>query len=300
MPGFGSWEWIGAALCQELSDDFTTLTFQETVPECDIVIYVKFHPPLIKFDNNEKRPAVVFCPIDFYGTGQEIDADAPFLFSCNEIIVHSESLTKYFRPYAKTTVLDHHLKYVTPEIKTFQSDGPIFWTGVRTNLQPLVRWVNAHDLPEELWVLTNLEDSAQSVLPDAFGFNNRNTIRVENWSPQLHLEWLSLARAGIDIKGSDFRSRHKPPTKACDAIASGLPLAMNKDSYATEYFLQRKFELANPEDADYWLSRDYWEKTYRQAVDLRQSHSLPAIGKRVSSSITSILDLESHYSQHIH
>ena len=41
--------------------------------------------------------------------------------------------------------------------------------------------------------------------------------------PARHQDWLGMARAALNIKGTDFRSRHKPATKAYDFIAPGIP-----------------------------------------------------------------------------
>jgi hypothetical protein len=73
----------------------------------------------------------------------------------------------------------------------------------------------------------------------------------------------TAARAVIDIKGQDIRSRHKPPAKGIDVIASGVPLAMNPDSSTAEHLARMGFEVASPLDTDRWLSREYWEETRR-------------------------------------
>ena len=56
--------------------------------------------------------------------------------------------------------------------------------------------------------------------------------------------------AAIDIKGDDFRSRHKPPAKAIDFIASGVPLAMNPDSSMVEHLARMGFDVASPLDTE--------------------------------------------------
>ena len=112
--------------------------------------------------------------------------------------------------------------------ESFQPNGNLLWVGVRTNLVPLVAWVRSHSLARPLDVVTNLEDPERLV--------ERGGPRVPEHAPtseftsgalKSRIRMTMNALAAIDIKGADFRSRHKPPAKAIDFIASGLPLAMN-------------------------------------------------------------------------
>lgn len=279
MPGFGSWEWVGADLCDALSADLQTTVFQEELPDCDAAVFIKFHPTADSLPRN-KRMSIIYCPIDYCGSATEIDQDAEFLIRCDAIIVHCHRLEKYFSAYAPTFYLDHHLKYTISQKSEWVTSGPILWTGVRTNLGPVVNWANRTDLPEELWILTNFEQPDREMSPADFGFNARNKIRVECWTPEKHLEWLKAARAAVDIKGDDFRSRHKPPTKACDVIASGVPLAMNPGSSSVEYFRRLDFAICNVADMDRCLSREYWESTQMMAHRLQRTHSIDSVMTR--------------------
>jgi len=136
-------------------------------------------------------------------------------------------------------------------------------------LPPLVDWVNQHSLPDELWVLTDLPQAHTGTAD--LGFHASRKVRVEAWSPERHREWLAIARAALDIKGSDFRARHKPTTKAHDLIASGIPLTMNADSSPTIELERRGFPLARPTDPDYWLSHEYWKKRGQYCLSAAQS-----------------------------
>jgi hypothetical protein len=85
----------------------------------------------------------------------------------------------------------------------------------------------------------NLEDPADPPSPAEVGFRRDAEIRIHHWSPERQLALTAAARAAIDIKGDDFRSRHKPPAKAIDFIASGVPLAMNEHSSPVEHLGNR-------------------------------------------------------------
>lgn len=282
MPGFGSWEWVGADTARELSKEWDTLVFDDPtdLPACDVVVFVKFKPSRAILKRIRKRSAVVYCPIDFYGSGTEIDSDAESLLCCDLILLHCEQLKKYFSAYSTVETIDHHLKFTTPHIKPYQEAGPILWVGVRSNLRPLVDWVNSQDLPEELWILTNPEDSQRQPLAHEFGLTSRNRVRVEVWSAERHVEWTELARVAIDVKGQDFRARYKPPTKSLDFLASGVPLAMNVGSSSGRYLHARGFELANPDDRDRWFSPEYWEAVAELAPNLREGLVLTRLADR--------------------
>lgn len=261
MNGFGSWDWVGSDMAEELNSAFTTLTFSGEVPACDIVVFVKFKPPLDVLEQVSRRAAVVYAPVDFYGAAAEIDGDYRSLNLCDLILVHCERLARYFSAYARVQYVDHHLKFQSRLRESYREEGPLLWVGVRSNLPPLAEWVNRHGLPGEMWLLTNPAEESRPLVATDYGFQDRHTIRIETWAPTRHLEWLSLARAAIDIKGDDFRSRHKPPAKALDFIASGIPLAMNGDSSSAQYLADRGFQLANVRDPEHWLSCEYWEQT---------------------------------------
>ena len=131
--------------------------------------------------------------------------------------------------------------------------------------------------PGELVVLTNVERGSDLHTPERLGFRPGTNVVIKRWSPESHLEWLTVCRAAIDIKGQDFRSKHKPPAKALDFIASGVPLAMNPNSSSTEHLRQLGFELASPDDINHWLSADYAERTIRFGRAVNEMLSLSSM-----------------------
>jgi hypothetical protein len=290
MPTWGSWEWIGADIQQELAAHFQTVSFDgRPIPDCDAVVVVKHAPALEWVARGAARPVVVYAPVDFYGAAAEIDADGMLLRRCTRILVHSERLRRYFEPYAPVEFIDHHVKFAAPLRETYRAEGFFLWVGVRTNLPPLVEWVNAHPLPGEVRIVTNLEEPHAVPSAADLGFRRGGEIRVYNWSQDLQLEFTASARAALDIKGADFRSRHKPPAKAIDFIASGVPLAMNPEISPVEHLARMGFEVASPLDTEWWLSRAYWEETRRFGRALREVLSLERIGRRYKRLIDEVL-----------
>ena len=255
---------------------------------------------------------MIYAPVDYYGSPAEIDADARMLRKCSRILIHCERLRKYFEPYAPVDYVDHHVKFVAEEPsanmqesevrdQTSEDREYILWVGVRTNLPALVAWVNDHPLPLPLHVLTNLEDPTRVPTPGELGFretrsresavgsSRQRAIWIENWAPERHIALTAGARAAIDIKGDDFRSRHKPPAKAIDFIASGLPLAMNPDSSSVEHLARMGFEVVSPVDTERWLSHEYQEETRQFGRALRELLSRRRVGLRHKRIIEEVL-----------
>ncbi|WP_298868597.1 glycosyltransferase family 4 protein [uncultured Gimesia sp.] len=287
--GIGSWEWVGQDMANELEKHFRIEIFSDRIPDCDLAIIVKYDFSQIMQSTDPMIP-VIYCPIDGYGSSSDIDRDGPLLFRCQRIILHSESLRKYFLPYASVEFIDHHVKFYSSQSSGVNKEGPILWTGLRSNLPPLIEWLNLNPLPRDLWILTNLDGGQESVAPSSLGITSANNIRIEAWSPTKHFEWATQSGAAIDIKGDDFRSRHKPPTKAFDSLASFLPLAMNQDSNSVKHLAKLGFDVATPEDSDYWFSDEYREEAQRFGITIRELNSQERVGMRFKQIIDEVID----------
>lgn len=282
-PGFGSWDWIGADLCWALQHwGWETTVFHDEVPDVDVAVFVKFKPPLAELQRlRSLRRSLIYCPVDVYASAGEIDADADALRCFDRIIVHCERLRPHFVRYAPVEYLDHHLKFIAPSPVRRTTEGPFVWIGNRSNLPPVTDWLSHHRLPGEVWILTDFASESDPMAPKALGFLSNNTVRIDQWTPPRHVEWTGVARAALDVKGDDFRSRHKPPAKALDFLASGVPLAMNPESSSTEHLLRwYGFEMAALDDLDRWLSNEYWRDVQRLVTPLRLDLSLSVIARR--------------------
>lgn len=292
FPEAGSWNWVGQDLAEELGSGhrFATSSFRESIPDCDVLLFVKYLPEESILCELAQRSAILFFPIDVYGSGAEIDADWKLLRHCDQVLLHTPFLEKYVRGYARTELVDHHLKFAAPLRAEFVDAGPLLWTGVRLNLPPLVEWVNSHGLPDdnELIVLTNFEGHANRS-PADFGFDPQLPVRIEAWTPERHVERMQTARGVVDVKGDDFRQRYKPATKALDAIASGVPFAVNSGSSVARYLRGLGFKAASPDDPDRWFSRDYWEQTRQFGTLLRDQLSRAKVADRVARIIDDVL-----------
>lgn len=282
-PAFGSWEWVGADLCQALAVmGHATSVFRDAIPDCDVIVFVKFKPSATELRQlRSDHRILIYFPVDLYDSAARIDLDSDALRSFHRIFVHCERLRKYFSAWSTVEYLDHHLKFVAPQPPQHRQDGPLLWIGNRSNLRPVIDWTNQHSLSEELWILTDFPGNEVVPSPTTLGFRNRRSVRIDRWTPERHIEWTTLARAALDVKGDDFRSRHKPPAKALDFLASGIPLAMNRDSSSTEYVLQKYgFQIAAIENREHWLSEDYWRNVQQLALLIKSDLSLEVIATR--------------------
>jgi hypothetical protein len=148
-----------------------------------------------------RRAAIIYAPVDAYDSTGTIDSDAAWLRKCARIVVHCDRLRKYFAPCSSVEYLDHHIKFAAPVRSAFQPGGRLLWVGVRSNLGPLVRWVNTHDLPAPLDVLTNLENPVRIPTADEAGFRTGAQARIHHWTPERQIAMTTSALAALDIKG---------------------------------------------------------------------------------------------------
>ena len=276
-PAFGSWNWLGAELAQELAADHDVTVYREIIPEADVVVFFKFLHDCETLRAVHQRSAVIYCPVDVYGSAAEIDGDALRLRLCDRIVVHCRRLMPYFQSYVPTSYLDHHVKYVITDRSDPVTDGPVLWVGEKSNLAPVVEWVNGHDLPAQLVVLTNVPPATTA---ESLRFDRRHAVGIESWSADSHLAWLSRCRCAFDIKSDDFRARHKSPAKALDYLASGVPFAMNHPSSSVDHLRELGFEIPEPEDFDRWLSPEYAAECQQFGQAIRELLSLNRLGHR--------------------
>lgn len=292
MDDFGSWDWVGREMLEELRSTFQIAEFSDTIPDADVVLFVKFPPPPEVWPKIRAR--IIYCPIDYFGSAEEIEVQRDFLKCCRKIIVHCSRLTRYFQRLSSVEYLDHHVRFFNETPAECRQGDSILWTGVRTQVPALVRWANTYKLPGDLLVLTNHTQSNDEATPESFGFNPQNEVRVQRWSESEHYRAIDQSCAAIDIRGTDFRERHKPPTKAMDALAAGLPLAMNRGAVSVDHLDSIGFRcvtLPESEEAaseqtvaacyDRWLSREYRDETRSFGLALRELLSRKRVGLRL-------------------
>jgi hypothetical protein len=288
-----SWEWVGLAMASELGRDFDVMLFDDfaEVPNAEAILIVKLRPPagfLAKAQASGAR--LYFAPIDVYQDPQEIAADAELLGQCEAVLSHSEALLPMLAPFCrKVAPVEHHARFALDRLAEYRSDGFLLWVGAFQHAPYLLHWLARHPSPIPVRLLSDLDNRAARVaghlLAHELGFSLHigdgqiNGHAVERWSEAAQAALMASCKAAIDIKGKTFNQITKPPTKAQQFVASGIPFACNANHPAMGYFRARGFELAADDDLDRLLSKAYWAETRRFAGRLQQWTSLAAVGQ---------------------
>ncbi len=290
--GAVSWEWVGQAMTVELGSDFHVVPFDSFAPvEAELVLIVKQRPPASFVAEARRRGSrIFFAPIDVYRDPQEIAADAGMLGACEAVFLHSEALSPALSPFCRKIIpVEHHGRFILPKPAQYRSEGFLLWLGAFEHLPYLLHWLDGHRPPLEVRLLTNLTSRSSRVaghfaahelgISLQVSANTVNGYPAQEWSEAAQAEMMRICRAAIDIKGDSFNQRTKPPTKAQQFVASGVPFGCNPGHPAAAYFGARGFAVADAADFDRLLSRSYWEETQRFAAALRPNISLTAVSE---------------------
>jgi hypothetical protein len=267
-----------------------------------VLLAIKERPPAGMVDAIRRRGTrLVYCPVDAQRDRDHLMREAETFRACDMVLVHSERLLPLVTPYcANTHFVEHHARYATSAPAAFRESGYVLWVGGYQYVPYLLRWLDHHPFPHELRILTDIDNYraryAARILAAEIGAKLARLrdgcyegASVCLWSERRQEEMMRECRAAMDVKATDsFNQCCKPPTKAQQMITSGIPFAVNPESYSAEYFRQRGFELASPSDPARWLSREYWEITQRHGEELRTALSLEAVTARYRVLIDSL------------
>ena len=281
---FPSWHWCGGDLVAGLRAIHDVKVFRwyselHHIP-LDAVMVIK-EPPRDRWAASSAM--ISYLPIDFFESEGHIQEHSRFLESCSVVATHCSRLDGYLQPHCATLAhVDHYGKHVLPEMADYKSEGFVLWTGQGKYVKDTLGWHGKVSRGFDLVVLTN----DRGWLWDA---SARPRVALDLWSEERQLRLLGEARAGLDIKGSCFNQMTKPPTKAQQFVASGVPVAVNRESYSWEWFHERGFDLADPDDEARWFSKRYWEETREFGLRLRDDISKDRV---VSSYLDLLRDLD--------
>lgn len=292
---YPSWDWVGGDTSRELAKYYRVTTFVSwsAPPECDVLVVVKEPPPARFLQAAHARGSrIVYCPIDVYASQGQLAGDADFLRACDMVLVHSEPLLPLIRRYCpRTHFVEHHARYALAEMAAYKETGFVLWVGGLQYLPYLVSWLQAHPIHHPVRILTDTgNDRARyraRVLAADLGLGTSLSrlvasipdCQVYPWSERRQLDMMRECKAALDVKfARRFDQYSKPPAKAQKYVASGIPFAVNPESYSAEYFRSRGFATASPVTTAHWFSRAYWEATSAFGQKLREWTSLEAVG----------------------
>lgn len=292
-----SWDWVGFDTARALSEYYDIVVYDSwhTPPACDALLIIKQRPPKRFLAAAEKaRQKIVYCPVDTYRHGDQFARDAHMLRACAMVLVHCERLLPLVTASCSNShFVEHHTRYALNSMAAYKETGFVLWVGGYQYVPYLLKWLEDHPIGHEIKILTDVDKYWSRDRARLFAAEIGTTLRTLRdrasiaghalypWSERLQDEMMRECKAAFDIKWPrNFNQDHKPPTKAQQFIASGIPFAVNLESYSAEYFRRRGFEVASPAERTRWFSREYWEATRAFGEQLRASTSLRAVGTR--------------------
>ncbi len=289
-----SWRWLGPHLAASLAGTCTVRFFDEgNLPSCDVAVFVKERPVRPLRQAQDRGVRVLYLPVDFYRSRAQLEADAPFLGQCAGLLVHSRVLARFLAPHnAAIRHVDHPNLHGLAAKPPYRADRTLLWIGDFLNLPYLLRWAERSGLPGELKLLTNARRTSIKGMAMTLALARRlgveldvrrdrvNGIPMIEWDPATQRTLMAAASAAVDIKGGeeDFQQYTKPPAKAHQFVASGIPYATNRESSSVLELREEGFDVADVEDPGRWFSRDYWKRTQDFARVLEERIGPEAVG----------------------
>jgi hypothetical protein len=299
-----SWRWVGFDVARELGKYYSIELFRRDgiIPDVDLVFVVK-HPPPTRFarELRARGKKLVYAPIDYFSTTERLCHHRESLQLCDLIVSHCERLNSYLDEYAKVQYIDHHGRSTLTDLPSYREDGFVLWIGQICYVPWLLFHLSKYPIPFAIKILTGMRSesgisAAQKLasklkIEFSMSVNSICGYSASEWTEYRQYELMSQCKAAIDIKGGggEFGQQTKPATKVQQFVSSGIPCAVNPDSYSAEYFLTRDFNVASPDEQERWFSRGYWEETQEVAKVFRPFISLPYIGKQYRSAFEHVL-----------
>jgi hypothetical protein len=267
-----SWKWCAEDLIPDLQKHHHVEIFNQynelEKKHFDLLVCMKFPPPASLSLTTNK---IIYFPIDHFKKVSDIDNHSNFLQKCNIVAVHCDRLSKYLNPYCRhIEFVEHYSKYALSNPTKYNPSGIVLWIGVYTYVPSLKEW---YDRKPRTLKIVGLSNHLKKI-------NSHHGISIRTWTEDLQQKYFEKAKAGLDIKGDAFIRLIKPPTKAQQFIASGIPTAVDRESYSWEYFHKQGLDLADPDDEERWFSQSYWKETHDFVPKLRELTSKDNVVKK--------------------
>lgn len=261
-----SWNWVGLDAVKELSKYFQVEIFNSfnTLPGASVIIVVKKMPPLDFVKTaTDKGKKIIYLPIDYFESPEEIKIHSPSLRMISVILSHAESLMDYFKAYAPVYLIEHANKYMLPKMAEYKPGSFVLWVGGYQFVPYILHWLSYHPIPGKLIFCTDYNNKSAitraGMLADRMKTPLKHSYEMQEWSESTQKQLMQEAKAAMDIKGGEFSQIHKPPTKAQKYIASGIPFAINRGNNCFDYFFNRGLTLCEPNDTINWFSEHYFQ-----------------------------------------
>lgn len=282
----GSWKWFGIDLANELSK-YYNIIFQknaETLKQADCYVVIKCS----KFLQRTSKLKCVYIAVDKLRYKEE----ARFVRKCEPdwIVLNNEQFyIDWFKDVSNSLYIPHHIKYFYDGHKFEDRLEYVSWQGMEGNYKYVKEYLEQNYVDVAIrFLLSGKERNASKsweYLDYKSGLFRRTHI---GWSEERMRNELCHAGGFLDIKGSDFHQRYKPATKVLDALASGVPTAIN-DCGIRRYMETLGIELAYPTDTEKWFSRDYYDYTQGLKWRIREEFNVEKIALQYKEVIDQVL-----------
>jgi len=290
-----SFDWVGRDIANELTKDYQIGFFQDfdTVPNCDVILIIKFMPSLtFLLQAKKEKKTLIYIPVDFFthrGLFVKYSSEL-LLFDC--ILLHCSKLAPFIDNRTKTQLIDHYLKYSVKVSPRPSHNKKLLWVGRIKYLPSLFTYLSTIKNKMNFILLSDIDNFKENREFLSNEFKNAglqfnweetkefliiNDFKIGKWTPETQKTALNNCYGAFDIKGDTFAFNTKPPTKAQKFIASGIPFAINKDSYSYSYFKKLGFPICAIEDSEYWLSEKYHNLTQEFACNYKNDISLTTV-----------------------
>lgn len=282
----GSWKWFGIDLANELKQYYNIITQKnaEKLKKADLCIIIKS----LHLLERAKYRKTIYIPVDKFRCVEEVKM-------CEKhgslIILNNEELySKYFKNHSSLSALfiPHHIKYFYNGY-TYRPNGAIFWEGMHGNSKYVQDYLKENHISKDIKFLISGKDRDPN--KDWFFLNYVQNFKYRvfyAWSEERHAAYLRTCSGFLDIKGDDFHQRYKPATKVLDAIASGVPTAIN-DCGVRDYMVSLDMTLAYPTDTAYWFSREYFDLTQQWKEIVRRDFHVSTVALQYKEVIDKLL-----------
>lgn len=298
----GSWKWFGLDLANELGKYYNVITqkTRDDIKKADCYLVIKSLEFLKKLGDKRKR---IYLPVDKLRHATEVKFILDNL--PNYTILNNEALQKniFWHKIYPTIYIPHHIKYFIEGREYYPAPWHrgVYWCGMEGNWKYLEEYLENNVIDwHNKGVKVDCLISDKSRNPDkiwdegALGTilnKGRNCYVRSAWTEKKHENELRYCSGFLDIKGTDFHQRYKPPTKVLDAIASGVPTAIN-DCGVRDAMAALGMNLAYPTDTEYWFSKEYFDLTQQWKEIIRRDFHVSKVALQYKEVIDFLLGVK--------
>ena len=303
-----SFEWVGKDIAIELEKQHEIEFYraEQFEIQSNVIFVVKIMPSLAWiYHQKQKNKTLIYIPIDYFSRPSELTKYSVCLSLFDGIFIHNNRLGDKIKRYNKRLFfIDHYLKYSLARQPAFKQDGFLLWIGHLEYIASLIITLRKTPLKFPIKVLSDLEKlqyyrAALHKSLQAHGIDwteerldngNMNLcgVEIEQWSAARQYSYLTECKAAFDTKFDSFAHNLKPPTKAQKYIFNGIPFAMDKGSYSSEYFHQLGLNIPDITDTDYWLSEAYFNQIQTFSAKYKVQVLIHSVARSYLTHLTTI------------